>query len=321
MKRTPLFGKRAESPSMWRARIVSAMRDHDAASVLAIAREPNGRVLLREGLEVGGTFQPFWMGCVALGAHDMLEAVLRAAPNGVTLDDCCIVHHLPEGPRGLEFESSIEPVYIAAREGDAAALGLALEFGAAPACINTPEARLDNSTLHSYVLGCAIRASMKKQGELAEAGGYAQCCRVLLARKVPFVGTKFSDVNTLFFHSSWHKRDAQEVIGPLLHDYFNAGLIDLDALRPGACRPATQAALVGNGYAAAAAITLGCNLALAVENTGHSDLHSLALAQDDLPLEERERCAMLVAEATMRRKLTAIEVAAVAPQAPRRAGV
>ncbi len=319
MKRIALLGSsQSTQPGLpWDVQVANAVCADDHVALLALVSKPGGKRRLREGFTIGGqngnTFARLCLHTDSIGA---LRAVVAAAPDGVTLRDTCTYHHIDDrrGPgAGLEVFSDMQlhEEAVGGSYPSPDALALALECEPDLPCITVPLERFQGATLHYHAL---YKASMSSDVERARK--LADCCRLLIARGAPIAHSSGSTAShyDMLFQYRWNRDGIQEVMVPLIGDYVRCGLLQLDAPpAPGRHLPVIQAILAGNGYAAAAAIDLGCDIELAMRGfqlEGFQDLSDVARAGN--AADTVGQTVALVTEALMRRKLG--DLAAVAPE-------
>jgi hypothetical protein len=329
MKRITLLGSsKSASPGLpWDVQVANAVCAGDHDTLLGLVGQPGGKRRLREGFTIG--FQngnTFARLCMHTGSIDALRTVVAAAPDGVTLHDTC-VHHVIDDSRGrgmaLEVytEMQLHEEAVGGDHPSPEALALALEYEPDHSCITGHLERFQGATLHYQAL---YAASMSKNVERAQK--LADCCRLLVAKGAP-VGHKALATSShydMLFQYRWNRDGIQDVMVPLIGDYVHAGFVRLDSPpAPGCHLPVIQAILAGNGYAAAAAIDLGCDVELAVRGfhfVEHQDLLDVARSCITSP-DLIDETVALVTEALMRRKLSALAATLPEPgsQNPRRA--
>lgn len=322
MKRITLLGSSKSTPPglPWDVQVANAVCTGDHDALLALVRQPGGKRRLREGFTIDGrsgiTFANL---CLRAGSINALRAVVTEAPHGITLRDTC-VHHVIDDNRGrnmamqLYSEMQLHEEAVGGDYPSSEALALALEHEPDHPCISEYLDRFAGATLHYQAL---FKTSMSS--DLPQAQTLAACCRQLIAKGAP-IGHKTMATSSqydMLFQYRWNRDGIQDVMVPLIGDYVRSGLIQLDAPpAPGRRLPVIQAILAGNGYAAAAAIDLGCDTELAMrgfELEGFQDLLDVARAGNAPDLVNQT--VALVTEALMRRKMTALSTAAPKPRA------
>lgn len=305
MKRIPLFAHSEAPGRPWNLRVVDALCKSDHAEVLRLIGMPGGKRKMREGFPVAGeNNNPLAQLCLHLNEIDALRVVVAAAPNGVTLHDCC-VHHIVDEPRGrapaLEVytEMTLHEAAVSLQYANPSALALALEFEPEHPCLTEEVLKHSDATLHFQSLAMA-----SGQGQEEQAGRYAECCRLLLAHGAPVrrktEATEHSPLAELLFGRRWRNPGHRDAMAPLVGEYLRAGWFDLNAVSNGGRSPVEQAVVCGNGAAAAALIDLGCALE-PVNFPEHADL--ISLARQFAPVDEEGSCLPLVTAALMRRQL------------------
>lgn len=294
-------------------------RETAAAAVLdVIASSPIGDKVIRSGF--GGslnqasrvTFSEF---CVKHDAVAVLRAVVEADREGIThwptyWSTCCSKSNVA----GNIVSGWRQSLHIdAVMNSNPEALRLALTWDPYEKCIfeNTPSLM---GSLHRHAL---IKAFISGEP------GAAECCRLLIAAKAPFVrkSDRFGFASGIFFDSQEWEPVCVPVITNLLADYVAAGLVDLNTPPEGLNTPyhgmlPLRAAMgQGNISGAVACIDLGCNIAKAMEfkcPERNDDIIELARSlkfenieheNTDDPAGLRSRMAAGITAALMRRAL------------------
>lgn len=305
MKRIPLFAHSEAPGRPWSLRVVDALCKSDHAEVVRLIGMPGGKRKMREGFPIAGeNHGPLAQLCLYLNDIEALRAVVTAAPNGVTLHDCC-VQHIVDEPRGrapaleVSTEMTLHEAAVSPQCANPAALALALEFEPKHPCLSEEVLTYNDATLHFRALALA-----SGEGQEEQAGRYAECCRLLLAHAAPVrsktVVPTHSSLAALLFCGGWRNPGHRDAMASLIGEYLRAGWFDLDAPYNGGKSPVELAVVRGNGSAAAALIDLGCSLKPA-HYPEHADL--ISLAQQFAPLDEEGSCLPLVTAALMRRQL------------------
>ena len=308
MKRTPLLGRNAPGVP-WNDQVSTAVCRGDADEVIRLVSQFGGVRRLREGFAIGtqngNTFSRL---CLHTGAIAVLRSVVEVAPGGLTLQDCC-THHV-EDPGGLSVYSNmvLHEEALGIEYPSAAAMALALEYEPAHPCLKGPLDRFEGASLHYEALKCATMG-VKNTSGLARVGEWAECARLLMSVGAPIEHRSAAHRSTaaqMLFGHRWNRDDGlPTLLTPLLHDYVRGGWVDINAPVPGGRVPLELAIVTGNGYAAAAAIDLGCDLKKAVPE-GYSDL--IELARDFSTVDWDGSVVPLVTEALLRRKFREADV-------------
>jgi hypothetical protein len=295
MQRAPSPSTQKSDPA-WSEQVAAAVRRRDDEGLRRLFSEPGARALVRGGftLPLDGRGNTFIQLCMSAKNLDALRAVCTSAPDGITFHDCCVydVTH----PEGVSFYSQTPAHEYAVSQADAHALAVALEYEPDhPSTVNQLDS-FNGATLHEHAL---FKATMSTDVQSAER--FADCCQLLLARDKP-LGARRAHMTAVdvLFGGRWCRDGIQGALVPLIGDYVRAGVIKLDEATP-IGYPVAVAARAGNGYAAAAAIDLGCDVEAAARHAGVANIESLARAGNSIDLSNQ--AAALVIEALMRRRM------------------
>jgi hypothetical protein len=311
MNRISILGSNKSGPKLpWDVQVGNAVHAGDHEALLVLIGKPGGRRRLREGFTIGGqSGVPFARLCLRAGAIDALRAVIAAAPDGVTLSDAC-VHHVIDERLGRELalevysEMSLHEEALADDGPYPEALAFALDHAPDHFSVTGHLDRFGGATLHYQAL---YKASTS--GDVERVGRFAECCRLLIAHGAPIEhkSPASSSLSEMLFLYRWNRDGIQDVMVPLIGDYVRAGLIELDASpTPGGINlPVIRAILAGNGYPAAAAIDLGCDVELAMRAIRTEGFHDLLDVARSGATDTVGQTVALVTEALMRRRLGA----------------
>lgn len=295
------------APGTWAALVAGAVDSDEQEQLLSLLGGADSKRRMLEGftLDSKGSNVPFSQLCLHHGRAVLLRAVVSAAPSGITLHDCCRTNTV-EARSGLTVISYSSLLEDAVNMANPAALALALEL--LPNQPTLELKRFDGRSLHYEAL---YRTTMSNT--LARCQNMADCCRLLISAGAPIASANLgvSGPVDMLFRYRWQMDGVQSVVVPLIGDYLRAGLIDLDAVEPSGQYPAGIAALAGNGYAAAAAVDLGCRLDLAPAGTGHGDI--ISVAQACLVSHCVTETVALVTASVMRRKIASSSPATDCP--------
>lgn len=311
MKRIALLGPVPGVP--WDAQVLEAVSRGDCEAVIKLVSQYGGVRRLREGFTIGGqNGTTFARLCLHTQSVTVLRALVEAAPNGVTLQDCCTFH--VEDSSGLSIFSNMvlheEALNVEHPSAEAMALALALQPD--HPCLESPLPRFDGASLHHEALKNATHDS-----KLAKVVVWAECARLLMKFGAPIEHNKghLRSTATRMFFASQGNPDAgfAAVLVPLLNDYVKAGWVDIDAPVVPGHTPLRLAITSGNGHAAAAAIDLGCNLEAAVLDD-FPDL--ISLAEHCVGRGHHPSLVTLVTDALMRRRLNELDATRVPSSTP-----
>ncbi|WP_404666748.1 hypothetical protein [Roseateles asaccharophilus] len=236
--------------------------------------------------------------CLMHGNLQALKLIATRQPGGITIEDCCRSYVEDR----LLIVSSDDNLYrLVTKYPSAKALRLACELlpndPAIASCV-----WFDGASIH-YELIRLVTIGAKT---VPAATAVAETCRVALEYQMPIAAKLNGHAMTmpeLFFRNRWHRDGVGEVVVPLISDYVKAGVLDLNVPDGHGLVPVAAAIKCGNGEAAAAAIDLGCDIALATQTTRDGDL--LTLARETANDLDREQVVALVTEALMRRRINA----------------
>ena len=287
-----------EPGEAWSAQVARAVEADDHASLIGLLSGPDGKRRMLEGFSInGGAGNSFAQLCLHHARASALRAVVEASPGGLTLGHCC-TYHQTDTKSGLEVHAHRSLHEDAVALASPEALALAIQFEPAHPCTKLRLPRFSGRSLHYEAL---YQATMSTTVERCKA--LADCCRLLLSAGAP-IGSASVGVSgpvDMLFRYRWNMDGIQAVVVPLIGDYVRSGEVDLNGKEPSGQYPAGIAALAGNGYAAAAAIDLGCDLGLAASGTDRADIISAARAC--LVSHCVDETVALVTAAVMRRQI------------------